>query len=82
MTDVFDRATEVEQLQRDLAIRSQRREANERERARKAAAILPASECTDCGERIPQARREAESACTRCIKCERDTEARRKLTHR
>ena len=82
MTDFFDQAAQTELLQRELAIARQRREADERERARLAAAVAPASECADCGDRIPLARREAVPACTRCIACERTDEARHKLTQR
>lgn len=79
MTDIFDQAAQTELLQRKLAIAMQRREADERQRARQAGADL-SDECTDCGERIPTERREAVSACTRCIHCEQAAEVRQKLT--
>ncbi len=82
MTDIFDQAANTELLQRELAIARQRREADERERARPAGAGLPASECADCGDRIPVKRRRAVPACTRCILCEHAAEVRHKLTQR
>lgn len=31
-------------------------------------------ECIDCGERIPEARRQAASGCLRCVECQEDFE--------
>ena len=51
MTDQFDRASEIEQMDRDAALR---RQASAREQA----ALIPAAiDCRDCGDEIPQARR-------------------------
>lgn len=62
MTDVFDRAQEREQQQRDEAL------------AAFAAANLhhgaSYSHCNDCGDPIPEPRRKAVPGCTRCIDCQ------------
>lgn len=69
MTDVYDRAQELELRQREQAL------------ARQAAAsrMLGASltHCDDCGEPIPEARRKAAPGCTRCIDCQSRRETRR-----
>lgn len=65
MTDIFDRAQELEQLQRDTAIAD----------ARSHAPHGHSEEfCEECGERIPDARREAIPGCTRCVDCQQDLE--------
>lgn len=77
MTDVFDRATEVEQLLRDAAL------AHQREAAR--AGMHPGAavaDCDDCGDPIPVERRSAVPGCTKCIECERIAEEQRKRMKR
>ncbi|MCC7484556.1 MAG: TraR/DksA family transcriptional regulator [Burkholderiales bacterium] len=59
--DLYDRATELETLQREHAIAAQRARAPHGESA---------SECERCGEEIPDARRQAVPGCTRCTECE------------
>lgn len=62
MTDVYDRAQALEQLQRDAALAAQ---------AAASRALGPSLEyCDDCGDEIPQARRLAVPGCTRCIACQ------------
>ena len=66
--DVTNRRLEVEQA----AIEAQLKAAREAAVSRDAAA-----ECEDCGEEIPQARREAVPGCTRCAQCQERYERRR-----
>ncbi|MCW3479721.1 TraR/DksA C4-type zinc finger protein [Neisseriaceae bacterium JH1-16] len=60
MTDIFDRAQELEQLQRDAALANRSQ--------------MPAgpsySHCEDCGDDIPAARQLAAPGCHRCIACQ------------
>jgi phage/conjugal plasmid C-4 type zinc finger TraR family protein len=66
MTDIYDRAQELEQKQREAALRQQ------------AAVSRPLgtslTHCDDCGEAIPQKRRDAAPGCTRCITCQTEAE--------
>lgn len=65
MTDIFDRAQELEQRQRTEAL------------ARFAEGLevsISLSHCSDCGEPIPEARRNAVRGCTRCVQCQTDAE--------
>jgi phage/conjugal plasmid C-4 type zinc finger TraR family protein len=61
MTDFYDRAQELEQKQRDAARPSG---------SRQPSAGCQPDPCDDCGESIPQKRREAAPGCTRCITCQ------------
>ena len=70
MTDFYDRAQALEQKQRDAALR--RQEAA----SRPLGASL--THCDDCGESIPQKRREAAPSCTRCITCQTLAESQRR----
>ena len=64
MTDQFDRASEIEQMDRDAALR---RQASAREQA----ALIPAAiDCRDCGDEIPQARRSAVPGVQFCVDCQ------------
>lgn len=65
MTDVFDRAQELEERQRAEALA---RFAEGRE------AGNGLSHCEDCGEPIPEARRKVVLGCTRCVQCQEDFE--------
>lgn len=62
MTDVYDRAQEMELRQREQALAAQ------------AAASRPLGSslenCDDCGQPIPEKRRQAAVGCTRCIQCQ------------
>ncbi|MBN3005578.1 TraR/DksA C4-type zinc finger protein [Chromobacterium alkanivorans] len=66
MTDIFDRAQELEQRQREEAL------------ARQATASRAQgnslSHCEDCGDEIPPLRREKVAGCTRCTPCQSDYE--------
>lgn len=65
MTDVFDRATEIEEAQREDAIAEQRRRTGHGPAAHA---------CEDCGESIPESRRQVAPGATRCIDCQRRAE--------
>jgi len=60
MSDLFDRASDLEQLQREEALA----------RHRRPAAGPSYSHCEDCGDDIPAIRRQAVPGCTRCIVCQ------------
>ncbi|UJB34079.1 TraR/DksA family transcriptional regulator [Chromobacterium sp. Beijing] len=67
MMDQFDQASELEQLQRDIALSDQLARA----------AIGPGlSHCEDCGDAIPPARARAMPGCRRCIYCQERKERR------
>lgn len=74
MTDIFDRASELELRQREDAIA--------RHRAYVAPPTDGLADCIDCGVEIPAERREAAPGATRCINCERTAEARRRFIKR
>ncbi|MCM2317951.1 MAG: TraR/DksA C4-type zinc finger protein [Pseudomonas sp.] len=61
MTDWLDRAKEREELERELALKAQR--------ARADFSAPSLSECQDCDEPIPEARR-ALGGVTRCVACQ------------
>ena len=64
MTDQFDRASEIEQMDRDAALRRQAT-------ARKQSAMIPSAiECRDCGDEIPKARRAAVPGVQFCVDCQ------------
>ena len=67
MTDVFDRAQELEQRQREAALANFAACHPDSQRA-------SISHCKDCGEPIPDARQRAVKGCTRCIDCQEDHE--------
>ncbi|UTH73962.1 TraR/DksA family transcriptional regulator [Chromobacterium sp. IIBBL 290-4] len=68
--DEFDRAQELEALYLTASLAAQ------------AAASRPLgaslSQCDDCGETIPQARRLAAPGCTRCVDCQDWAEQRKR----
>ncbi|MFV2029810.1 TraR/DksA C4-type zinc finger protein [Neisseria sp. S1] len=65
MTDIYDRAAEVEQLHREAAIRRQAEKTV-------GAAAVSAYECEECGELIPEARRLAVPGCRCCVECQEE----------
>lgn len=67
--DHFDRAQELEMIQREEAIARQRAQASHGESA---------TECEDCGGDIQPARREALPGVTRCITCQEIHEQQQK----
>ncbi|MGR6981206.1 TraR/DksA family transcriptional regulator [Testudinibacter sp. P27/CKL/0425] len=68
MTDLFDRASKIEQQQRDLAI------AKHRQQHGKVSAIY----CEDCDEPIPELRRQTIVGCSRCVTCQQIIEHKSK----
>lgn len=70
MTDIFDRATELEEQQREDALAEQARRAG---LAGKTVADS-ATHCGACGHRIPQARRKAIPGVQTCVVCQADLE--------
>ncbi|MCK3658562.1 molecular chaperone DnaK [Pasteurellaceae bacterium Pebbles2] len=67
MTDILDKAQAIEEQQRELALR------------RFQAVHRPSkSHCEDCGEAIPQKRRELVVGCARCIDCQQIYEIERR----
>lgn len=68
MADIIDSASELEDLQRDAALSMRRINRN----------AVSATHCVDCGEAIPELRREKVPGCQRCADCQEDTERRDK----
>ena len=66
MTDLYDRAAEIEQFHRETAIRKQAEKNNP--------AAVSAYECEECGQPIPEARRQAVIGCRCCISCQQEIE--------
>lgn len=66
MTDPIDHAQELEERQRDTALR---RQATRAGLAGKTMADS-AKGCQDCDQPIPEARRWAVPGCQRCVKCQ------------
>jgi phage/conjugal plasmid C-4 type zinc finger TraR family protein len=66
MTDIFDRASDLEQWQRDEALKIVR-EHDE--------STVVSYGCHDCGAALSEARRKAAPHCTRCVECQTDFEA-------
>lgn len=58
MADQFDRASKLEEMERDIAINNRVRYAG-----------ISATRCNDCGDLIPQGRREAVPGCKYCVEC-------------
>lgn len=67
MTDLYDRAAEIEALHRQAAL------INHAARQQNTAAVS-AFECEECGEPIPEARRQAVIGCRCCIDCQQEIE--------
>lgn len=66
MTDLFDRAQQLEQRQREQALA--------RQRSRSAQAGHSLSHCEDCAEPIPLRRQQIVAGCRRCIACQTEAE--------
>ncbi len=66
MTDIFDRASELEEKTRERALAAQA------QRAALTGKTVDdsATECQECGEDIPLKRRAAMPGCQRCITCQ------------
>ena len=72
MTDVFDRATEVEEATRNDALDRQRRRAGLSGKTPENSATV----CGECEEAIPEARRQALPGVQTCVDCQSLIEAR------
>lgn len=59
MPDILDKAQEIEQLQREHALRN-------RAKAQEPSRLY----CEDCDEVIPEIRRQKVPGCTRCVECQ------------
>lgn len=67
MTDLYDRATEVEEAQREDALAAQQRRAHLGEP--RDWRTLSARRCVACGTPIPEARRKALPGVDECVDC-------------
>lgn len=74
MTDVFERASEIEQALRDDALDEQAHRAGLRGKTFTDSAVL----CRVCDEKIPLARRRALPGVQTCIECQQWLEAQLK----
>ncbi len=72
MSDDIDRACEREEELRSDALRDQARRAGLLNKT----VADSATECEDCGDGIPMARRIAIPGCTRCVPCQQMAEKR------
>lgn len=66
--EIIDQANELEELQRENAIAKYRINHS----------AVSATHCGDCGEEIPEQRREAVAGCQRCADCQNEEEFRSK----
>lgn len=71
MADFADDASAVEELQRNAALSAHRINRN----------AVSATQCSDCGEDIPELRRLKVPGCQRCASCQQDSELRQKQRH-
>ena len=71
MTDVFDRATELEEMQREDALQAQARRAGLEGKT----VADSATHCRVCDIRIPVKRRRAVPGVQTCVSCQADLEA-------
>lgn len=68
MPEIIDQANDLAELQREAAIAKCRINHN----------AVSATHCRDCGEEIPERRRELVAGCQRCVSCASDIELRLK----
>lgn len=66
--EIIDQANELAELQREAAIAKCRINHN----------AVSATHCCDCGEEIPERRRELVAGCQRCADCQEEEELRGK----
>lgn len=64
MSRLIDHACEVEEMHRRIALEEQARKSQ--------AAAVSAYECEECGEPIPEARRQAVIGCGCCVDCQNE----------
>lgn len=69
MTDMFDRASDLEMAQREAAVAAARTHRESRPSR---------AECTDCGAPIPKARQQAVPGVALCVSCQSVQERRRR----
>jgi len=67
VSDIFDHASTIEEMQRQHAI--------DRQRAYSKGPDVRLEQCIDCGETIDPQRRRAVRNCRRCIECEKAAES-------
>lgn len=68
MADFADDASAVEELQREAALSAHRINRD----------AVSATNCVECGEELPEARRKAYPGCTMCVDCQGEMELRNK----
>ncbi|VYS85355.1 TraR/DksA family transcriptional regulator [Citrobacter amalonaticus] len=68
MADIIDTAAEIEELQCNAALSAHRLNRN----------AVSVEHCVDCGDRIPELRREKVPGCQRYASCQQDEELRMK----
>ncbi|HDZ1552027.1 TPA: TraR/DksA family transcriptional regulator [Klebsiella pneumoniae] len=68
MPEIIDQANELAELRREAAIAKCRINHN----------AVSATHCRDCGEEIPERRRELVAGCQRCADCQEEFEERGK----
>lgn len=66
--EIIDQASELEEMQREQAIAAHRIDRN----------AVSATHCADCGDDIPQARRDAVPGCRTCASCQEEIELKNK----
>ncbi|WP_424406500.1 TraR/DksA C4-type zinc finger protein [Pasteurella sp. PK-2025] len=71
MTDRFDKAQELEQMHRDVALKN-------RTTSTRASAFF----CEDCGEKIPEQRRLTIIGVCRCVSCQTIFEKKQRVYRR
>jgi len=67
MADLFDKAQEVDAMFRKIAI----------DKAMQRTTLPSALICEECGEDIPEARREKVAGCRYCVDCQGEIERRK-----
>lgn len=70
MTDQFDRATEIEEAQREDALQAQARRAGLEGKTMADSAL----ECAMCGDEIPALRRQHVPGVQTCVECQKEIE--------
>lgn len=70
MTDIYDRATEIEEAQREDALQAQARRSGLADKT----VADSATECEMCGEAIPELRRQAVPGVQACVACQNEIE--------
>lgn len=66
MTEIIDQASALEEMMREHAIQAHRINRD----------AVSATHCSECDEKLPEARRKAYSGCTMCVDCQGEMELR------